>query len=347
MNEIDLDEWKYFFDARVWGQHGQTLTASYLEYIEELKRRDLPPIFEFSHLSDLVGVDYRMLSTIAHSPHNFYRTFSIPKRSGGIREIDTPRPILLETQRWILSEILSKRPISNNAHGFVFDRSIITNAKVHVGNKELLKLDIKDFFTSIKIHTVYKIFSSAGYPDNVCRALSRLTTKNSCLPQGAPTSPTISNLACLDMDIQLDEAAKKNRLVYTRYADDMNFSGEKVSDDMKDIVSKIISKYGFSLNSKKTNLAKEGRRKTITGISISSGELKLPRSYIRNLRKQIHFVSSRGIAAHSVATRNYDPLLLDRLLGMVSFWLQVSPHSRAAQDANAKLRRYIKTFSLQ
>lgn len=344
MNEVDIDQWKEFLDARVSGQRGRKLATSYIRYIEKQTERGFPPIFEFAHLVDLAGVDYEILAQMTRAPHQFYRRFTIPKRSGGIRVIDTPRPILLKLQRWVLDEILMNLSPSENAHGFVPNRSIITNARVHVGHKELLKLDIEDFFGSIKSNAVREVFESAGFPNNVCWALTRLVTKNSCLPQGAPSSPTLSNLTCLKLDVYLQKAAEENNLVYTRYADDMCFSGDAIPDEMKGMVSSILSKFDLRLNDKKTTLSRDGQRKIITGISISSGELKLPRSYLRELRKQIHYVVNHGILAHNVATENNDPLLLDRLLGMVAFWLQVSPDSQAAQDANTKLREYIRDF---
>jgi RNA-directed DNA polymerase len=344
MDDIELDQWKQFFDVRVSGRRGRALAASYLSYIEGLDKLGLPPIFEFAHLAALVGVDYVTLAKMAHEPHKFYRTFAIPKRSGGIRNIDTPRPILLEVQRWILENILSKLNISDQAHGFVKGRSIITNAKAHVGSKELLKLDLKDFFPSVSYARVFTIFREAGYPDNVSGALSRLTTKNSCLPQGAPTSPSLSNLSCLELDAQLNKIAIDNGLVYTRYADDLSFSGEAVPIEMASRISTAVDSAGFTINTGKTTFSREGNRKIVTGVSISSGELRLPRRYLRELKKQIHFVVKHGVMEHGKATGNRDPLILDRLLGMVSFWLQVSPESRSAQDADTKLRAYITQF---
>ncbi|MDP0930236.1 reverse transcriptase family protein [Paracoccus onubensis] len=344
MDEAQFEQWKEHFAGRVVGRRGRALTRSYLMYIENLSKEGLPPIFEMAHLAQLIGVKYELLAEIAHEPHRFYRTFTIPKRSGGIRCIDTPRPILLNIQRWIFKEVLSKLNASENAHGFERNRSIITNARVHVGNAELLKIDIKNFFPSVAFEKVFEIFKRAGYPNNVCKALSRLTTKNGCLPQGAPTSPIISNLSCVEMDLLLNNSAEESGLVYTRYADDMSFSGDRIPDGMEESISSIASKFGFQLNGNKTCLSREGQRKIVTGISISSGELRLPRSYVRELRKQVHFVVNHGISAHSSVIQDNDPLLIDRLLGMVAFWLQVSPESRAAQRANDSLREYVRGF---
>lgn len=344
LTKYDLPLWRSFFDARVSGLRGQQLASSYIQYIDRLSSIGVAPIFEFSHLADLVGVDYRLMAAMAHEPHEFYRTFSLQKRSGGIRHIDVPRPALLVVQRWILKEILSSLNVSDAAHGFIKGRSIITNARAHAKSRELLKVDIKDFFPSIQFDKVLKVFESVGYPRNVSWALARFSTKNSCLPQGAATSPSLSNLVCRDLDIAMEAIAKENGLIYTRYADDLVFSGEKILDSMKIFVGKIALEFGFILNDKKTVVAREGHRKIVTGISISSGDLKLPRSYLRELRKQIHYVTVRGVTAHERATQNYDPLLLDRLLGMVSFWLQVSPDSTVAQDAHRKLRAYVREF---
>jgi retron-type reverse transcriptase len=346
MTDIDLTAWTAFFDARVAGARGRSLTKSYVEYVRKISESGLPPIFEVEHLSSLLGLDFGLLVKMLHEPHSFYRSFVIPKRSGGIRKIRTPRPILLESQRWILKEILDNIEVNQCAHGFVRGRSIITNATQHLGAREMLKVDIEDFFPSLSSARVSGIFRDAGYSANVSNALQRLTTLSSGLPQGAPTSPALSNIACRDVDGRLSEISLKNNITYTRYADDLTFSGEELPKNLFEIIVRELAAEGLSINEGKTVLSGAGGRKIITGISISSGELKLPRRYQRELRKQVHFVVSRGIHAHGEAIENKDPLLLDRLLGKVNFWLQVSPESKGAIEANQKLRAYIDKFNL-
>ncbi len=346
MIDENLGEWKEFYSSSINGDRGKALADGYIKYVESLQVLGIPPIFEFSHLADLAGINYDVLAKIASRPQDFYRSFSMPKRSGGIRRIDTPRPILLQVQRWLLDQIVSKSRVSEQAHGFVVGRSIITNARTHLGCKELLKMDLKDFFPSVTASTVHRIFKDMGYPPNVSRALSRLVTLGSCLPQGAPTSPALSNIACVELDSILNNLALKYGLTYTRYADDLTFSGNSIPGDMTCLVSNLTLKEGFFTNDKKTIFSPAGHRKIITGISISSGELKLPRTYIRNLRQRIHLLVNHGILHQNNDSTMWDPLVLDRLLGMVNFWVSVCPESEAARKADSKLRTFMREFQI-
>jgi RNA-directed DNA polymerase len=345
MTDDILREWTEFYNSKVSGDRGRKLTEGYVKYVESFQKSGLPPIFEFSHLSDLVGVDFDILAKMANRPQDFYRSFTIPKRSGGIRKIDTPRPILLHIQRWILDEILSKSTVSEQAHGFIEGRSIVTNSRAHLGCRELLKMDIKDFFPSVSISTVNHIFSNMGYPPSLCKSLSRLVTLGYSLPQGAPTSPALSNIACLDLDSSLNSLALEHGLTYTRYADDLSFSGGSIPSNMTSLVETVVSKAGLLINSKKTIFSPAGHRKIITGISISSGELKLPRPYIRKLRQKIHLLLRHGTLHLNNDPSPRDPLILDRVLGMVSFWLAVSPECESAKKANSDLRKFIDDFA--
>lgn len=346
MTGEDLKEWRELYNSRISGNRGRALADGYIKYIESLQASGIPPIFEFSHLADLVGIEYATLANITSRPQDFYRTFAIPKRSGGIRKIDTPRPILMQIQRWLLDQIVSKSSVSEQAHGFVVGRSIITNARTHLGCRELLKMDLRDFFPSVTASTVHHIFKDMGYPPNVCRALSRLVTLGACLPQGAPTSPALSNIACVELDSNLNNLALKYDLTYTRYADDLTFSGSSIPSDMTTLVANLTSKSGFSTNDKKTILSPAGHRKIVTGISISSGELKLPRAYIRNLRQRIHLLINHGILHPNKDSTAWDPLVLDRLLGMVNFWVSVCPESEAAKRANSELKNFMMKFQI-
>lgn len=138
-----VQDWQAFY-ARVKGR--RDLVKGYLRYIEKLEEFGLPPIFELRHLSEMLGVQESTLVRIVLSTPSYYRTFSIPKRLGGEREIATPSPVLLEVQRWVLSEILSKLEVNKCCNGFVTGRSIVDNARLHLKKKVVLKIDFRNFF---------------------------------------------------------------------------------------------------------------------------------------------------------------------------------------------------------
>lgn len=320
------------------------LVHGYIRYVRRLEERGLPPIFELKHLSEMIGVDERTLVQIIQCSDNFYRDFSIPKRLGGTREISVPSPVLLHAQRWINDEILSKLEVHSAAHGFVRGRSIVTNASVHLGNPELLKLDLENFFPSIHFRRIMKVFLKIGYPVGVSYFLSSLCCRKKRLPQGAATSPALSNMVSNRMDVSISRFSNDQGLNYTRYADDLILSGEKIDRSTLNKVSWIIKESGFSINKKKTRILKGKCQKIVTGVSISSGKLALPRSSVRAIKLEAYHILHRGYYCHAEATNNFDPILLERLVGRVGFWLQVDPSNLTAQTLLRELTKYVARF---
>jgi len=318
---------------RKWANHfkklhaGKSYKASYLKYVSNLSRYGLPVIFEYKHLAALLGRTPEFVIFIVHSPQRFYSTFKIPKRSGGHREINVPYPSLLECHQWILKNILNRFALGTACHGFVREKSIITNAKEHLGKKFLLKMDIKDFFHSIKLETVERIFYNAGYSSKVSKYLAAFCCLDNSLPQGAPTSPALSNIAAYHMDKELCKAAEEAKLTYTRYADDLTFSGEMIYANFKHHVAQIAKRHGFDINHEKTLLIKGNGQKIVTGISVSGGQIRLPKKYKRNLRQEAYHYLTKGFPAHA-KRKNIDELLYkEKLLGKLQFWKQVEPEN--------------------
>ena len=140
-------EWKYYFsDCGV----SEDISGAYLSFVRKCIQAGVPPVFESTHLSQLVGIEEHSIFSMAHAPHSFYRTFRIKKRSGGLREISTPYPSLRTVQNWIKSEVLDQVSIHNTAVGFRKNRDILYNANVHCRRKSLLKIDIKELLNSTK-----------------------------------------------------------------------------------------------------------------------------------------------------------------------------------------------------
>ena len=221
-----INNWRKYFQSLGLQED---LIEIYIGYVERMLGAGLPVIFEFSHLARLLGRTPEYLASAINCPARHYRVFNIPKRNGGYREISAPYPALLECQQWINDNILVKIKPHSSAQGFIKNKSIINNATPHLSQPCLLKVDIKNFFPSISFRRVIKLFQNLGYPQNISFYLSSLCCLNEALPQGAATSPSLSNIVLRRLDNRLSGISKKSELNYTRYADDMTFSGGKIS----------------------------------------------------------------------------------------------------------------------
>jgi RNA-directed DNA polymerase len=245
--------------------------------------------------ADLSGRNRRHSS----GPLRTYRYRWIPKKHGPPRLLEIPKAGLKQMQRKILREILDAVPVHPAAHGFCAGRSIVTNAKVHCGKPALLRFDLTDFFPSVSSARVFRIFRTIGYPPDVARLLmgicttslpadiwnaratagghadflvrQRLFTRH--LPQGAPTSPALANLAAGRLDRRLASLAAGLKIDCTRYADDLTFSGgEDLARQRKrfaTLVAVIAEDEGFSLNHRKTRLMRSGVRQHVTGVVVN------------------------------------------------------------------------------
>ncbi|MBE9053220.1 RNA-directed DNA polymerase [Nostocales cyanobacterium LEGE 11386] len=240
-----------------------------------------------------------------------YTSFSVPKKSGGHRTIHSPDKSLAIIQRklsQVLYAVYSSKP---SVHGFAVKRSIITNAKAHTKKKFILNIDIKDFFDSINFGRVRGLFIAKPYELNekVATILAQICCFNNKLPQGAPSSPIISNLICAKMDSELQRFSKEKGLFYTRYADDITFSltrnelpSELVASYKKGFsqvvlgneLRSIIENNGFQINNSKVRLAYRTQRQEVTGLVVNQG-VNVNRKYIRNVYGALHAWEKYGL----------------------------------------------------
>lgn len=269
----------------------------------------------------------------------FYHEFKIPKRRGGFRRIEVPSPSLLNTQKWILINILENIELHVDAFGFRKNISIIDNANKHLGCSYLLKMDLKDFFPSINVKRVINVFLRSGYAPNVSYYLAKLCCNHERLPQGAATSPYLSNIIAKKLDARIRGLCDLNKWSYSRYADDIAISGEFISPRVISIISDIILSEGFKTNNEKTVLVKGNGKKIVTGLSVVGEKVTLPRKYKRDLKKEIHFINRFGMVAHCEYIGVRDPVYLDRLEGRVRFWLSIEPENSQALRALSVLRK--------
>ena len=216
------------------------------EQVELLASNGLTSLPTHKALAELLGLSVYQLRFLAFtrpvSRYNHYQRFAIPKKTGGERIISAPQPLLKAAQHAILEQIVSKVALHEAAHGFVPQRSILTNALPHVGAKIVLNLDLKDFFPTFNYRRVKGLFVSLGFSRSTATLLALLSTEPQIqaaeldgerwylangerfLPQGAPTSPAITNLICRKLDVRLSGLAASLGATYTRYADDLTFS---------------------------------------------------------------------------------------------------------------------------
>jgi RNA-directed DNA polymerase len=258
------------------------------ELAKSLLEKKLPPLVKPNCLPFLFAISHQLIGLMEKSPHLFYRSFVVRKKSGGYREIEAPRRFLKTIQQWIYEYICSKANLSNNVKGFVRGQSIFDNARVHAKNRNLMVLDISDFFPSVTFAQVENVFKDFGYPTRVQHQLAALCCLNGHLPQGAPTSPSLANLVFKQVDEELSKLAKEWKCDYTRYADDLAFSGNKVfsKPDIAD-VEKILGGFGFSLNQQKSRIIGQGGQQIVAGLIVNNNALP-PRVNRRRWRATFH-----------------------------------------------------------
>ena len=280
---------------------------------------------------------HRETDTGAH-----YYTFTIPKRDGSPRTIFAPKRELKAAQRWMLRQVAERLPVHNAAHGFLADRSIVTNAQAHAGAEVIVKLDIRDFFPTVTWRRVKGLLRKGGLSESVATLLSLLATESPrelvqfrgktlhvavgprALPQGAPTSPALTNALCLRLDRRLSGLARLLGFTYTRYADDLAFSwrpaesagagkdgGRAPVGALLRGVGQILPAEGFTLHPDKTRVLRRGERQKITGLVVnqnpsgsSAPAVRVPREVRRRLRAAIHN-REKGNAAKPGETLNH------------------------------------------
>lgn len=232
-----------------------------------------------------------------------YKKFTISKKTGGYRIIEVPTEKIFRVQKVINKVILSVVNTSTHVCGYVKGKSIVDNAKPHVGSKMLFKFDIQNFFGTISMKDVYMQFRFFGYGENVSRYLSYLCVNNDfVLPQGAPTSPVLSNLVCIKLDKRISAFCKKNDLTYTRYADDISISskiilGKTKRNSIRNTICEIIITEGFEVNESKLNTYKQGSKMSITSIVVND-KLSVDKKRLREIDNAIRYIKKYGLDSH-------------------------------------------------
>lgn len=304
-----------------------------------LAQQGLPALKTVAELRALLGLeaedDLRRLLRPGVGVGSAYVEFTIPKSGGGERRITAPRARLKRVQRSILRAILSKLPLPAECHGFAPRRSVVSNARPHEGALLVIKTDLRDFFPTIHYRRVQGLFESYGYGAEVAAALAGLCTHRArladgwvvwpgVLPQGAPTSPALSNLLCRRLDARLKGLAESVGAVYTRYADDLTFSfAEEPTVPVGRFlwwVDQVCQQEGFIENTDKRRVLRASNQQRVTGVVVNQG-LTVPRAARRRFRAVLANCRKHGLASQARGRRDFKGYLL----GFASWVKMVQP----------------------
>ena len=271
----------------------------------------------------------------------YYNSFTIKKRNGKDRNILSPYTDLKRIQFNILNDLLYDKRPSEYAKAYIKDVSLIDNVKIHRGYKYILKLDISSFFENISYVDVFNVYKEYGFSDGLCSVLAHLTTYNEYLPQGAPTSPYLSNLVMREFDYIIGEWCDKNNINYTRYSDDMTFSMNEYNKDLIRFVRVNLYKYGLELNNDKICLINNSSQQKITGIVVND-KIQVDSRYRKNIRQEIYYINKYGIDDH-IKKINVDKKdkYLRSLYGRIQFVLCIDPNNKEFIEYKKIIKRII------
>lgn len=277
---------------------------------------------------------FACLYAVSNHTELHYHDVSVQKKHGGTRILSVPDQLLSTIQRNILHHVLSERKVSDYATAYHKGASVLDNARPHVGAAQILKLDIHDFFGSITFPMVYQYaFPAEYYPPAIRTLLTALCCRRDCLPQGAPTSPAVSNLVMQPFDSYMGKWCGERHICYTRYCDDMTFSGEFDADEVHRKVWGFLHRLGMELNEQKTRVQRNGVRQSVTGIVVNE-KPQVSREYRRKLRAEIYCLQKYGAEERERT--------IQRLLGKINYVLLVNPEDvyfRKKQDELKLLQR--------
>jgi RNA-directed DNA polymerase len=324
---------------------GLNFTASDLD---RLQQHRLPILHTAADLALAMGITIGQLRFLAFSRRiatiSHYIHFQIPKKTGGVREISAPLSRLKQAQQWILDNILEQIVLHPTAHGFRRGRSIVTNAQPHIGAAVVINLDLQNFFPSISYNRVKGIFRSLGYSEAIATILGLICTEPDVtaveldgktyyiaqnqrhLPQGAPSSPALTNLLCRRLDRRLDRMASNRGYTYTRYADDLTFSTTD-RDKLREIgnilqgTNGIVTHEGLTIHPAKTRVLRQSQQQEVTGVVVNQ-KLNVDRATLRRFRATLYQIEKDGLAGKQWG-QGAD--LLQSIAGFANYVAMVNP----------------------
>lgn len=336
---------------------------------KRLDGQGLPLLRSGLDLADAMGITINELRFLSFgrktSKVSHYKQFLIPKKTGGYRRISAPMPRLKRIQYWILDNILAKLPHDESVNGFVPGRSIVTNAHPHIGADIVINMDLKDFFPTIHYKRIKGLFVKLGYSEHVAVILALVCSEPSVdeveldnatyyvarspryLPQGAPTSPAISNLICRRLDKRIKGAVEKLEFSYTRYADDLSFScAESSAGNLGKLfwrVGQIIEAEGFVIHPDKTRVMRSSKRQEVTGIVVNR-KASINRRTLKQFRALLFHIIQDGIEGK---TWNKKAATISTIQGFANYVAMVDPEKGGVFQEQAALIKQRHGYQVQ
>lgn len=301
----------------------------------------------------------RKTSTVSH-----YVRFKMKKKTGGERLISAPMPRLKRAQHWILENLLERIELHDAAHGFRRERSIVTNAQPHVGAEVVINLDLKDFFPTVSYRRVKGLFRSLGYSEATATVFGLLCTEPDVeevaldgktyfvatgerhLPQGAPTSPAITNLLCRRLDRRLTKMADELGFTYTRYADDLTFSasGEEAKKHICNVLRRtesVVAHEGFAVHPDKTRVIRKSRQQEVTGVVVNE-KTNVSKEELKRFRATLFQIEKDGLEGKHWGQSGD---VLSSMMGFANFVNMVNPKKGA--ELQARVRALMTKYEWQ
>ena len=283
---------------------------------------------ELSSIEKDLGFSAKTLYGLSNSLEKHYHPVYLPKSDGSKRKLSVPDLILKPVQKSIADNILIQYPISKYAKAYKPGSSIQKNARPHVGKKKILKLDIEGFFDHILYSRVKDtVFYEEKYSESIRILLTMLCYYNDSLPQGAPTSLAITNIIMYDFDETVGAFCNEKNIAYTRYCDDMTFSG---CFDEREIISFVkgeLRKLGLFLKNRKTAVISASKRQVVTGIVVNE-KMNVTKDYKKTIRQEIYYIKKFGLDEHlkRLGISDKQQYVLS-LKGRIAFVLQTIPNN--------------------
>lgn len=327
---------RYISDGIAKGFPGYALRAAVARSVET-ESRGGAPILTLGHLAHLSGAPYLYLRQVVQRVTDPYIDITRPKKTGGMRAISSPEPVLMDVQRLILRRALEGMQLHSASFAYRKNRSIILCAKRHIGARWLMKFDLHDFFGYISEYQVHEVFRARGYQPLIALELARLCTRSSHiarrggrpsryasipsydsdapghLPQGGPASGALSNAVAASLDGAIMDLSLKAGFTYTRYSDDIvlstsdHFNRNHARSVIREM-RRTVSEHGFRLHEKKTRVVPPGARHVVLGLLLGEEVVRLPPEYRRRVEVHVRGVAKFGLLEH-VEHRGYDSIL--------------------------------------
>ena len=298
---------------------------------------------ELSSIEKDLGFPIKTLYGLSNNLEKHYHNVFIPKSDGTKRKLSVPDLILKNVQRSIVDNILAYYPISKYATAYKVGSSVQRNALPHVNKKKILKLDIEGFFDNITYSRVKDIvFYEDKFSEPIRILLTMLCYHRDSLPQGAPTSPAITNIIMYEFDEKIGAYCTQKGVSYTRYCDDMTFSGEFDEKEIIILVKEELCKLGLFLKNRKTAVIHSAKRQTVTGIVVNE-KINLTPKYKKKIRQEVYYIERFGLENHA---KNQGIADVDRYLtslqGRIAFVIGTCPEDLEFKRYRDVLRR-VKT----